>query len=69
MIWGLPGMCDGYGLELADFYHLDEYLAYINLTYADYTDIPEERPHPVSSCNQHIALSTCQMRVITLESN
>ena len=44
MIWGLPGMCDGYGFELADFIHLDEYLAYINLTYADYTDIPEERP-------------------------
>jgi len=55
MIWGFPGMCDGYGLELADFYHLDEYLAYINLTYADYTDIPEERPHPFWKSPQEIA--------------
>ena len=54
MIWGVPGMCDGYGFELADFIHLDEYLAYINLTYADYTDIPEERPSEVSMISMKV---------------
>ena len=49
MIWGLPGINDGYGFELEALFHLDEYLALIGKTYAEYTDIPEVRPHAVST--------------------
>ena len=47
LIWGFPGLGDGYGNETTQFYKRNDYLALIGKTVDDYTDVLEPRPHQV----------------------
>ena len=45
MIWGYPGLIDGYGEDLVIFYHDDFFLSRVNRSGVVFTDIPNPRPH------------------------
>ena len=45
LIWGYPGLIDGWGEVLTPFYYDEKYLAMIGRSGWNYTDIPPQRPH------------------------